>query len=68
MKRTPFIAAVALVIIGSMSSAYGQSETQLKTIMGKIKNYRYGNISIFKLDDGTMKAVTELLNPQPIIT
>ena len=68
MRRTPFIAAVALVIIGSMSSLYGQSETQLKTIMGKIKNYRYGNISIFKLDDGTMKAVTELLNPQPIMT
>lgn len=68
MRRTPFIAAAVLVLIGSMSTMYGQSETQLKTIMGKIKNYRYGNVSIFKLDDGTMKAVTELLNPQPIIS
>ncbi|MFM2133348.1 MAG: hypothetical protein RL156_629 [Bacteroidota bacterium] len=68
MRRTPFIVALALVVVGSMSTLYGQSETQLKTIMGKIKNYRYGNVSIFKLDDITMKAVTELLNPQPVIT
>ncbi|MCS7000230.1 MAG: hypothetical protein RML15_08385 [Bacteroidota bacterium] len=36
--------------------------------MSKFKNYRYGNISIFQLDAETMKGVTQLLNPEPVIT
>ncbi|GBD04995.1 hypothetical protein HRbin20_00572 [bacterium HR20] len=44
------------------------SDAQLRSIMSKFKNYRYGNISIFQLDAETMKGVTQLLNPEPVIT
>ncbi len=67
MRRTLSIALLVLLATAS-TGLFAQSEAQLKSVLGKIKNYRYGNISIFKLDDETMKAVTELLNPQPVIT
>ncbi len=68
MRNTTFLALTAAVALLFSSTAFGQSEAQLKSVLGKIKNYRYGNISVFKLDDETMKSVTELLNPQPVIS
>ncbi|GIV54841.1 MAG: hypothetical protein KatS3mg039_1359 [Candidatus Kapaibacterium sp.] len=61
-----------IVFIGIVCSgipAAGQtSDAQLRSILSKFKNYRYGNISIFQLDAETMKGVTQLLNPEPVIT
>ncbi len=62
-----FVLTAFLSMIFAVQS-FAQSEAQIKGILAKFKNYRYGNISVFKLDDETMKNVTELLNPQPQIT
>lgn len=56
------------VLIWCTSMFAQSSDAQLRSIMSKFKNYRYGNISIFQLDAETMKGVTQLLNPEPIIT
>lgn len=48
--------------------AFAQNDAQVRSILGRFKNWRYGNISVFKLDDETMKGVTQLLNPEPIMS
>jgi hypothetical protein len=68
LRRTRVFAIAALIGI-ICSPAMGQSsDAQLRSILSKFKNYRYGNISIFQLDAQTMKDVTQLLNPEPVIT
>lgn len=59
--------AVTLIVEPGATVAQ-TSDAQLRSIMSKFKNYRYGNISIFQLDAETMKGVTQLLNPEPVIT
>ncbi len=68
MRNTTLLAVAAAFVLLCSASAFGQSEAQLKSILGKIKNYRYGNISVFKLDDESMKSVSELLNPTPVMS
>ncbi len=68
--RTSVSALIALIgIVWSGVPLQGQTtDAQLRSILSKFKNYRYGNISIFQLDAETMKGVTQLLNPEPVIT
>ncbi|MBX7155096.1 MAG: hypothetical protein U0Y96_12140 [Candidatus Kapaibacterium sp.] len=56
-----------LLITGSVQQVHAQGEAQIRSILGKFKNYRYGNISIFKVDDESMRSIVQLLNPEPII-
>ncbi|MBL7997991.1 MAG: hypothetical protein JNL32_05075 [Candidatus Kapabacteria bacterium] len=57
---------IVLCSVPVVGVSQGASEAQLKSSLSKFKNYRYGNISIFKLDDESMNGVTQLLNPEPI--
>ncbi|MBL7975740.1 MAG: hypothetical protein JNJ85_12560 [Candidatus Kapabacteria bacterium] len=56
-----------LLITASVQQVHAQGEAQIRSILGKFKNYRYGNISIFKVDDESMRSIVQLLNPEPLI-
>lgn len=51
--------------ISSPTVAVGQQEAQIKNILNRVKNYRYGNISVWKVDGESSTAITQLLNPEP---
>ena len=53
-----------LALWGSSPLLHAQ-EAELRAILRKFKNYRYGNISIFRLDGQVFADVQELLNPMP---
>lgn len=43
-----------------------QQTAQLRSILGKFKSYRYSNVFIFQVDDGTVSAINPLLGvPEP---
>ncbi|MCX7929793.1 MAG: hypothetical protein N2663_03625 [Chlorobi bacterium] len=62
------VGSVLLLVVTITPTRAQTSDAQLRSIMSKFKNYRYGNVSIFQLDAETMKGVTQLLNPEPVIT
>lgn len=66
--RTVVLLLAVTLIVEPGATVAQTSDAQLRSIMSKFKNYRYGNISIFQLDAETMKGVTQLLNPEPVIT
>lgn len=45
---------------------HAQQTAQIRSILGKFKSYRYSNVFIFQVDDGTVSAINPLLGvPEP---
>ncbi len=45
---------------------HSQQTAQIRSILGKFKSYRYSNVFLFQVDDGTVSAINPLLGvPEP---
>lgn len=60
IMRNLIICVPVLGILLSVS-AFGQRTAQLRSILNNFKSYRYSNIYLFKLDDGSVSAINPLL-------
>jgi hypothetical protein len=64
-SRSLLLLPLAVLALWGSSPLLHAQEAELRAILRKFKNYRYGNISIFRLDGQVFADVQELLNPMP---
>lgn len=64
-SRALLLLPLAVLALWGSSPLLHAQEAELRAILRKFKNYRYGNISVFRLDGQVFADVQELLNPMP---
>lgn len=65
--RNLFICVPVLGILLSVS-AFGQRTAQMRSILNNFRSYRYSNIFLFQLDNGSVTAINPILGiPEPKI-
>jgi hypothetical protein len=55
-----------LMMVITAVQLQAQQTAQIRSILGKFKSYRYSNVFLFQVDDGTVSAINPLLGvPEP---
>ncbi|MFN4916954.1 MAG: hypothetical protein ACK5HH_05835 [Ignavibacteria bacterium] len=62
MTVLPLLFMVVITVV----QLQAQQTAQIRSILGKFKSYRYSNVFLFQVDDGTVSAINPLLGvPEP---
>ena len=64
--RPLVVLPLLLIMVTNTVELQAQQTAQIRSILGKFKSYRYSNVFLFQVDDGTVSAINPLLGvPEP---
>ena len=64
--RPMAVLPLLLMMVITAVQLQAQQTAQIRSILGKFKSYRYSNVFLFQVDDGTVSAINPLLGvPEP---
>jgi len=64
--RPLIVLPLLLLVVITAVQLQAQQTAQIRSILGKFKSYRYSNVFLFQVDDGTVSAINPLLGvPEP---
>ncbi len=64
--RPMTVLPLLFMLVITVVQLQAQQTAQIRSILGKFKSYRYSNVFLFQVDDGTVSAINPLLGvPEP---
>ena len=64
--RPMTVLPLLIMMVITVVQLQAQQTAQIRSILGKFKSYRYSNVFLFQVDDGTVSAINPLLGvPEP---